>query len=323
MYRTLTNALNGTEVKMKNNIVKIVSGIVFLFCMNAHASTPLVDVEWVKANSCKDGVRVLDIRNPLDGGSRTDYLKGHIPCAVHTDYLNGGWRGLVDNVPGQLPPTDKIAKLIGDLGIDNNTQVVVYHHGKNALDMGSATRVYWTFKVLGHDKVSILNGGYLAYASNEKNKIEKGNNKVEAKTFKANLRADMMASASDVKKAMSDGKTVLVDLRPQHQFIGINRHPKSKRSGTIPGSKNLPESWMTVNGGGMFRDKGELTKLYELAKIDPNAEQINYCNTGHWASVGWFVNSEIMGNKSSKLYDGSMVEWSAKADLPMESATNF
>ena len=307
---------------MNKNFLKIISGVALFFGMNAHASTPLVDVEWAKANSCNEGVRVLDIRNPLDGGSRTDYLKGHIPCAVHTDYLKGGWRGMVDNVPGQLPPTDKISKLIGDLGIDNKTHVVIYHHGKNALDMGSATRVYWTFKVLGHDNVSILNGGYIAYVGS-KGKIEKGNNKVEAKTFNASLRADMMASAQDVKAAISDGKTELVDLRPQHQFIGINRHPKSKRNGTIPSSKNLPESWMTVNGGGSFRSKTDLSKLYKIAKIDPNADQISYCNTGHWASVGWFVNSEIMGNKGSKLYDGSMVEWSAKADLPMENATNF
>jgi len=308
---------------MKKNFVKILSGIALLMSMNANAATPLVDVDWIKANSCNDNVRVLDIRNPLDGGSRTDYLKGHIPCAVHTDYLKGGWRGLVDNVVGQLPPTDKIAKLIGDLGIDNKTHVIVYHAGKNALDMGSATRVYWTFKVLGHNEVSILNGGYLAYAADAKNKIEKGNNKVEAKTFNAELQKDMLATAADVKKAIGDGKTQLVDLRPQHQFMGINRHGKSKRNGTIPGAKNLPESWMTQNGGGSFRNKGELSQLYTIAKIDPNAENIQFCNTGHWASVGWFVNSEIMGNKKTKLYDGSMVEWSNNSDLPMQSAVNL
>jgi len=75
-----------------------------------------------------------------------------------------------DQLCYQLPPTAKIAKLIGDLGIDDKTHVVIYHHGKNALDMGSATRVYWTMKVLGHDNVSILNGGYLAYAAVKGNK---------------------------------------------------------------------------------------------------------------------------------------------------------
>lgn len=307
---------------MNKNFIKIVSGIALLIGMNAHASTPLVDVDWITANSCNEGVRVLDIRNPLDGGSRTDYLKGHVPCAVHTDYLKGGWRTMVDNVVEQLPPTDKISKLIGDLGIDNKSHVVIYHAGKNALDMGSATRIYWTFKVLGHDKVSILDGGYLAYV-NAKGKIEKGNNKVDAKTFNASLRKEMMVTAADVKKVIGDGKTELVDMRPQHQFIGINRHGKSKRNGTIPGAKNLPESWMTQNGGGSFRSKTDLSKLFKIAKIDEDADQIMFCNTGHWASVGWFVNSEIKGKKNTKLYDGSMVEYSANADLPMESAVNI
>ena len=308
---------------MNKHLIKLTAAFALFLSSNAFANQPLVDVAWIKDHSCDADVRVLDIRNPLDGGSRTDYLQGHIPCAVYTDYLKGGWRDLVDKVPGQLPPTAKIAKLIGDLGIDDKTHVVIYHHGKNALDMGSATRVYWTMKVLGHDNVSILNGGYLAYAAVKGNKIEKGNNKVEAKTFNANFRKDMIVTAMDVKNALNDGKTTLVDLRPQHQYIGINRHEKSSRSGTIPGAKNLPESWMTVNGGGTFRNKSELTKLYKIAQIDPQAEQINFCNTGHWASIGWFVDSEVMGNQKSKLYDGSMVEWSNKADFPMEKSTDF
>jgi thiosulfate/3-mercaptopyruvate sulfurtransferase len=133
----------------------------------------------------------------------------------------------------------------------------------------------------------------------------------------------MLVSAMDVKNTLNDGKTTLVDLRPQHQYIGINRHAKSSRNGTIPGAKNLPESWMTVNGGGTFRNKSDLSKLYKIAKIDPNSEQINFCNTGHWASVGWFVSSEVMGNSKAKLYDGSMVEWTNKTDLPMEKSVDF
>ncbi len=289
-----------------------------LSTVDVFAASPLVDVEWIKKHSCDDNVRVLDIRNPLDGASRTDYLKGHIPCAVHTDYLKGGWRAAVNKVPGQLPPTTAIAKLIGDLGIDASTHVVIYHHGKSALDLGSATRVYWTFKVLGHDEVSILNGGYLAYTADEKNKVEKGNNKPAPKKFDAVLREDMLITSSDVKQAMEDDETQLVDLRPVHQFVGINRHPKSKRSGSIPGAKNLPESWMTTNGGGTLRDQTTLTKLYDLAGVKANGKQINYCNTGHWASLGWFVSSEIMDNKDAKLYDGSMVEWSSDESLPMQ-----
>ncbi len=282
------------------------------------AAEPLVDVNWVKQHSCDDNVRILDIRNPIDGGSKTAYAKGHIPCAVYTDYLKGGWRSEVDKIPGQLSKTEDLEKLIGNLGIDNDTHVVIYHHGKNAVDMGSATRMYWTFKVLGHDEVSILNGGYLAYAADKKNKIETGENKPEPKTFTANLQTDMLITKDDVKSAIDDDAVTLIDMRPNHQYVGINRHAKAKRNGTIPTAKNLPESWVTVNGGGAFRPVGELEKLYALANVDPTSSQISFCNTGHWASLGWFVGSEIMGNDKVKLYDGSMVEWSADENLPMD-----
>ncbi|WP_275099073.1 sulfurtransferase [Sedimenticola hydrogenitrophicus] len=300
------------------NITKKLIGGAALWCIvsMSWAADPLVDVAWIKANSCNADVRVLDVRNPLDGGSKTDYLRGHIPCAVHTDYLKGGWRTSVKNVPGQLPPTDKITKLIGDLGIDNNTHVVIYHAGKNALDLGSATRVYWTFKVLGHDNVSILDGGLAAYTQDKKNPLEKGNKAPEAKKFTATLNQELLASKEDVKKAIDSGIS-LVDNRPDNQYRGINRHEKAKRSGTIPQAHSLPESWMTENGGGKFRDVATLKKLYQLADVPTEGEAINFCNTGHWASVGWFVGSELIGNKKTRLYDGSMLEWSADESLPM------
>ena len=299
---------------LKPAIVAAAMGV----CSVSMAAEPLVDVAWIKAHSCDDGVRVLDVRNAIDGGSRTAYLQGHIPCAVYTDYLFGGWRSLVNDVPGQMSKPEDLAGIIGDLGIDNDTHVVVYHHGKNAVDMGSATRMYWTFKALGHDNVSILNGGYLAYAADQANTIEKGNNKPDPRSFTPNLRADMLITKEDVKMAINDDGITLVDMRPNHQFVGINRHPKSKRNGTIPTSMNLPESWLTVNGGGMFRPVAELQQLYALAEVDPNATQIAFCNTGHWASLGWFVSSELMGNENAELYDGSMVEWSSDESLPMD-----
>ncbi|NEX22452.1 sulfurtransferase [Thiorhodococcus mannitoliphagus] len=281
-------------------------------------SQPLVDVEWIKANSCNEDVRVLDIRNGLDGGSRTDYLRGHIPCAVYTDYLKDGWRAKDKNgVPGQLAPVDKLEKLIGGLGIGKDTHVVIAPAGKNALDMGSATRMYWTFKVLGHDNVSILNGGLAAYTKDEKNPLAKGNEQPEAQTFTAEVREEMIVDKDDVKAAIEKG-TVIVDNRPHDQYVGINRHPKAARNGTIPGAENLPENWLTENNGGSFRDVATLKQLYALAEVPTQGDQINFCNTGHWASLGWFASHELLGNKDAKVYDGSLVEWTQDESAPLE-----
>jgi len=127
----------------------------------------------------------------------------------------------------------------------------------------------------------------------------------------------MIATADDVKKAKAAG-IPLVDNRPEDQFVGINRHPKSTASGTLEGAKNFPNAWMTVNGQGEFRKKPELEKLYKVAGVPTSGEQINFCNTGHWASVGWFVSSELMGNKNARMYDGSMTEWTITKAGPVD-----
>ena len=183
--------------------------------------------------------------------------------------------------------------------------------------MGVGTRVYWTFKVLGHDNVSLLDGGMAAWTKDKKNPLQTGAPRIEPKTFKIAVRKDMIVTMDDVKKAKAAG-VLLVDNRPEDQYVGINRHPKATQSGTIEGAKNLPNGWLTVNGGGEFRNKSQLDQLYKVASVPTSGDQINFCNTGHWASVGWFVSSELMGNKKAKMYDGSMVEWTMLKGGPVE-----
>jgi thiosulfate/3-mercaptopyruvate sulfurtransferase len=290
----------------------------------ARAAEPLVDVAWVKANLGTPGVVFLDVRGPLGGASKAHYLQAHIPGAIYSDYLRDGWR-IKDNngTVGMLPPAERLEKLIGGLGIGNESHVVVVANGTSALAMGSATRIYWTFKVLGHDAVSLLDGGMAAYlrarGTDRKpvNPLQSGEVKRPPATFQAALRADLLASKKQVKRALGAGAT-LVDNRPNNQYLGVNKAGLAKRYGTLPGAKNLPENWVTVNGGGTFRDSATLEKLYAAAGVPTRGAQISFCNTGHWASLGWFVSHELLGNSEARLYDGSMVEWSADAAAPME-----
>lgn len=270
----------------------------------ALAAEPLVDAAWLKANLGKPGIAIVDMQ------PTTDFLRGHIPGAASTDFAKSGWREeRADKVPDMFPAKlDKLVAHIGALGVDNNTHVVLVAPGSSYADMGWATRIYWTFKTLGHDNVSILNGGMAAWTKDKSNALETGAAKVTAKAFTANPRLDMIATVDDVKAAKAKG-VVLVDSRPEDQFVGINRNPKATQNGTLPGAKNLPTGWTTENGGGMFRSKAQLEKLYKVANVPTSGEQINFCNTGHLASIGWFVSSELVGNKKAKLYDGSMVEW--------------
>ncbi|MEP3114564.1 sulfurtransferase [Nisaea sp.] len=310
---------------MKSIVTALFALIAFYGTAVAQAATPLVSVEWTKANIGKPGVVFLDVRGKLAGASKDDYRKAHIPGAVWTNYLKDGWRTKDGNgTIAQLSSAETLETTIGNLGIENEDHVVIVPAGKTALDMGTATRIYWTFKVAGHDAVSILNGGMKAYTAEINadtkqpvNPLETGEVVPEPTIFTVELREDMLVTKADMVAATEVGE-VIVDNRPQDQFLGINKHAKAKRAGTIPGARNLPENWLTQNGG-TFRDKETIAKLYKMAGIKTDDAQINFCNTGHWASLGWFVSQEILGNSAAKMYDGSMVEWSADANLPVDS----
>lgn len=298
-------------------LVASLAMIVAFIASPALAADPLVDVEWVKGNTGAEGVVYLDIR-----GS-TDYLRGHIPGAVNTDYGKSGWRVVRNGVPGMFPedPTE-LAAHIGSLGIGNDTHVVVVAAGESSSEMGGATRVYWTFKVLGHDNVSILNGGMGAYLAevdadkNPVNPLDKGAVDAAGATFTVALREDMLIDEAGVQAAIDAG-AVAVDYRTADQYLGVNKAGPAKAPGTIPNAISLPQSWTTVNGGGMFRDADTLAKLYAAAGVPTTGEQVAFCNTGHWASIGWFASSEILGMEDVLMYDGSMAAWTA-AGLPLE-----
>ncbi|MBM3568082.1 MAG: sulfurtransferase [Alphaproteobacteria bacterium] len=283
----------------------------------AQQARPLVDLAWLKAQAGKQGVVVLDA-----SGNAAAFAQGHIPGAVFTDFAaKDGWR--VDRqvgdkkAIGQLPEIAHLEKLIGSMGIGNQDHVVVVSAGRSAGDVSVAARIYWTFKLLGHDRVSILDGGMVGYLKDKANPLEKGMGAAPAaKAFKANYRPEMRASADEVKGALGGG-TALLDFRPQDQFVGINKASSVQRHGTLPGAVNVPGEWATRDGGGELRSIEGLKSLYALQQAPAEGNAIAFCNTGIWASLGWFVNSELLGNKQTKMYDGSMSDWTIDAAAPM------
>lgn len=304
---------------MKYNILllSILSGLSMGPAIADIPTTPLVDASTLQTIACAPGTVVLDVRSEkIDGQSSSDYAQGHIPCAIHSDYVKDGWRAKVAGVPGMLPPVQKLEALIGGLGIDSDTRVVIAPFGADSKSMASATRVYWTFKVLGHDRVSVLDGGTTAYAKDKSRPLEQGARSTERKKFTASPRTEMLVSEDEIARAVQNGQA-LVDYRRQDEFSGLNRNAKTARAGTLAGAHNIPLEWLTRDNGGHFRSRDALEQIYGLAGVPVDAEQITFCNTGHNSSLGWFVAHEILGNESVRMYDGSMAEWSRNDELPM------
>jgi len=291
-------------------IASLASGTLF-------AAQPLVDGDWLENNLNKSDVVVLDIRNKIDKGSREIYEKGHIPGAIYSNYTDEGWRTTKNEVVGMLPDQADLEALIGGLGIGNDDHVVIVPAGVSATDYGSATRIYWTFKVLGHDDVSILNGGYALW-SGQGRATEVGSNRRQPKTFTAHMRPELVATRDDVAQVVkTGGGTVLVDDRIRVQYLGEKKSPQVERFGGIPGARNVPADEFYNESTQEFAKTEQLRQMWRDAGIDEDSEQITYCNTGHWGSLGWFASHELLDNKRTRLYDGSLAEWSRQKDLPM------
>lgn len=294
----------------------LAAGLAFVGGAHAERLTdkPLVDAAWLKQNLDNKSLVVIDVR---DATKEADlYAKGHIPGAVSAPYSTAGWRTEVNGVPAMLPPVEQVQALIGGLGVSNDSQVVIVSQGTDSSEFGAATRVYWTFKTLGHDAVTILNGGERAWEA-AGGAVSTEAARPTPVTFTARLRNDYLATTADVQQALaSQGK--LIDGRPVAQYRGEAKSPVVRVAGTIPGAVNIDNNKLYDKEKASFVSKETIAELAKGVDLGEQDENIVFCNTGHWASIVWFGLSEVQGNKNTRMYDGSMAEWAADPARPVQ-----
>ena len=274
----------------------------------AAAPAPLLQPAELKTLLGQPGVRVLDIR------ADKDYAAGHVPGAVNTPY--GKYRGPKEN-PGQLPSEAALTQLLQAAGVDRDTHVVVVHAGSDHTDFGAAARVYWTLKVGGLTRLSILDGGTKAWQG-AGGTLETAAPQVAPSQFSYRYDQEQVVTSEELAATVKAGNApLLVDARPPKFFAGETRTDAAARYGTLPGAKSFDNAQFFPQGGTTLKPASELKALVAQSGAAA-APAVSFCNTGHWAATNWFVMSEIAGNKSVKLYPSSVVEWS-QSDLPMDN----
>jgi thiosulfate/3-mercaptopyruvate sulfurtransferase len=277
---------------------------------------PLLTPAWLTSHLHDSKVVVLDIRSAIDGSTPEAFAEGHIPGSVHSDYDKAGWRVMRGNVPFMVPTTPELEKLIGDLGIDDDSHVVVVPAGVNVLDFGSAARTFWTLKYSGVANVSILDGGLAAWKAKGL-PLDKGEHAPSPAIFTASIDKSILAEASDVEKIKTSGGAALLDARPVAFFSGKEIAPGVASYGHIPGALSLDSAEFYDAAANRLKPKAELAAI---ATRVPAGSVVSYCNTGHWAATDWFVMHELLGRANARLYAGSMVDWTSNASRPIESA---
>lgn len=302
---------------------------------------PLVETQWLADNL--DGVVVLDIRRDPQGFIRKAGGGGEV-AGVQACGAKAGGGGVSGHIPGAaliefkeiavkekaggvelhdtLPTKEAFETLMRARGVDRDSAVVIASPSDNAVSVADGTRLYWTLKYFGHDRVALLNGGVAKWAS-EKRKIEYGRTKPASGDWQATAeRRELVASLDDVQRASTTGDAQILDVRPADYYLGLVRKAdKVAAKGHVPGAKNLPFIlYMNESGkGSTFYGTDDLKRVSQELGIPTDKPTVVHCNTGHLASSGWFAMHELLGQTQTSLYDGSMNEWAADPARPVST----
>lgn len=257
----------------------------------------------------------------LDLRPKEDYLQGHIPGAVHFDYAmlseeRSGVRGL-------LKSTDALAQALAEAGIDPGKQIVLIAGMADNVDIKNATRMFWILDYLSYPDVAILDGGFAKW-KHEERPVSMETSSAPALTPSAlpiAPRPERLVMQEELIALREQGDTALLDLRNQDDYSGASKNEFVARAGHIPGAANVPAaSLLEPQEGGayyVFCAAQELEALLRGVVPESSTRVVTYCNSGRDASVGFF-GALLGGQDNIALYDGSMAEWGACAELPVE-----
>ena len=291
--------------------MKILYFIISFFFIIPLKGSPIVSANWLSQNLCKENIKLIEV-----GASYNSYLVEHIKCSQFTNFYKDGWRYNKNNVPMQLPEPELLINILEEMGINYDDYVILYpKKNSDIYAMAETTAIYFTFKFLGHKKISILDGGYPYFKKNFDLLIEEGEFKVSPTIdYKAQINLNILANIFDVTESKKN-KYQLIDSREKDFYLGINKLKSFSKYGTIETSINIPSKWFLQGRGFSFNNLNLLKKIYNYSEIDFDKNFIFFCYSGLESSINWFVSYELMKNKNAKLYDGSLFDWVSKNKL--------
>lgn len=213
-----------------------------------------------------------------------------------------------------------MVKLLSKLGISEKGYIVIYDNEGNL----KASRLYWELDKLNHQKVSMLDGGSIAWvlAGQPVTQNQTPRKPAQYVANKINREDALTANKKEVFAAIKDPKSILLDTRSKQEYLG-NPKDKTRPQGHIPSALFFP--WeVSVDGGNGYRqrDNKKLSEFFNYLNMqDKNAPIIAYCNSGHRAARV-FTLLKSSGFQNVKLYDASMQEWGLSKENPLKLGKN-
>lgn len=274
---------------------------------------PLVSVNWLYNNFQASNLIVLNATINKATNFKSSSVtseKLQIKNARFVDITNS-LSDRSSKLPNTIQSPKEFSKAIRELGIHNNSAIVVY----DEYGIYSSPRVWWLFKAMGHTNIAVLDGGFPAWKSAkfpiEKKQVYSG----KKGNFIAKYDQDYINNFNEVLSVINTTSTLVLDARSENRFKALEEEPrKGLRSGHIPNSKNLPYSKLIKEG--KMKSKNELKAIF-APLVKKENKLIFSCGSGITACI-LALGADIAGYKKLSVYDGSWTEWGSRNELPIE-----
>ena len=269
----------------------------------------LADVETLKKIKDRPDVVILDTRD------KALYDKGHIPGAIN---LGAPAAKVLRDQAFRVKKVTALEKILGNAGIDNNKQIVIYGSSKvmefppQPAEYGTAAP-FFILEYLGHKRVSVLNGGIEAWIK-DGNPLETKVNKLPPTTYKANVQKQRLVTTPEmielVKKKYPN--TVHIDVREPKLYHG--EIIQGFRGGHVPGAINISRRNNYDEDTGKFLPADQLAELYKDIPRDKRIVLSCYSGTGAAHS---YIALRLL-EYDVAVYDDSWIVWGNNPVLPAE-----
>jgi thiosulfate/3-mercaptopyruvate sulfurtransferase len=275
----------------------------------------LVSTEWLSSHLDESDLVILDGSFKLPGMTPVaaeDFAARHIPGARFFDI-----DAIADHdttLPHMLPSAPAFERHAADLGISNDSIVVVY----DTPGLMSAGRVWWTLRSFGHDKVAVLDGGLKKWLA-EGRPVTTATLLPATGSFRATFDPHAVRSKAQVLINLESRAEQVIDARSAGRFTAEEKEARpGLRSGHIPGSLNLPFSVLTDPLTGEVIDVADIRKAFEAAGLDFLRPVIASCGSGVTAAALAF-GLHLAGKDDVAIYDGAWTEWGQPGETPVDT----
>jgi thiosulfate/3-mercaptopyruvate sulfurtransferase len=284
---------------MKYTLFLVLSAV-YLFASDAYISAEALAEKINEKN-----ILILDVTD------KENYENGHIPNALRVEVEDFRKPVIMHR---RMKSPQQVQEVIRSLGINNDSDIVIYEHGKEK-ELLKGTYIALALITNGAKSVTILDGGYDAWLSENPKLVSTETPAVKKGNFDAKFKNGIIVELDYVKSQI--GKVPMLDARPPRYYYGTLLSGGVERYGHIPHSRSSfwGDKFHTDN---TIRDNEELNEIViQSNKLNSEDEVILYCTGGLETSANWYILSQHMGFKNAKIYEGSMREWGNRDDTPL------